>query len=213
MTVRPWLVMVGVAATAIIVRFPDVYSRPFWEDEVASARILAQPTFLAMLGRVAQTESTPPLWYTIAWLVHRIGVPLQSERLLSVLFGAALAAAVVGLAHRFVGLALATVAGLMTALGAEFVLHGAELRAYELFALLSVALGATVLRVLERGSRRWDLALAATVMAGCLTHYFFAFSVAAVLGWLWLDPGARHIRRRGTTAVILAASLRSRGFP
>ncbi|HEX7626481.1 MAG TPA: glycosyltransferase family 39 protein [Gaiellaceae bacterium] len=162
-----------------------------------------QPTFLAMLRRVAHTESTPPLWYAIAWLVHHAGVPLQSERLLSVAFGAIFAAAVVSLAHRFVALPLATVAGLMTALGAEFVLHGAELRAYELFAFLSVALGLCLLGMLERASRRSDIALAATVAAGCLTHYFFAFSVAAVLGWLWFDPGARNVRRRGTAAVAI----------
>lgn len=203
MLARPWLAMLVVAAIAAAVRFPGVYGRPFWEDEVASARILVQPTFLGMLRRVAQTESTPPLWYAIAWLVHHAGMPLQSERLLSVAFGAIFAAAVVSLAHRFVALPLATVAGLMTALGAEFVVHGAELRAYELLAFLSVALGLCMLRMLERASRRSDIALAATVAAGCLTHYFFAFSVAAVLGWLWFDPGARHVRRRGTTAVVL----------
>jgi hypothetical protein len=202
MPARPWLSMLAVAAVAAAVRFPGVYGRPFWEDEVASARILVEPTFGAMLHRVAQTESTPPLWYAIAWLIHHAGVPLQSERLLSVAFGAILAAAVVGLAHRFVALPLATVAGLMTAFGAEFVVHGAELRAYELFAVLSVALGLSALALLERPSRRTELALAASVAAGGLTHYFFAFSVAAVLGWLWLDPGARQIRRRGTRAVV-----------
>ena len=152
--------MSAVAVTAALVRLPFVYSRPFWEDEVASARILVQPTMLAMLRRVAQTESTPPLWYAIAWLVHQLGVPLQSERLLSVAFGAALAAAVVGLTHRFVALQLAVVAGLMTAFGTEFVLHGAELRAYELFALLSVVLGASVLGLLDHsraaGTSQWE---------------------------------------------------------
>jgi hypothetical protein len=60
-----------------------------------------------------------------------------------------------------------------------------------------------VLGMLEHRSRRWDVALAATVAAGCLTHYFFAFLVAALLGWLWLDGGARPIRRRGTFAVFV----------
>jgi uncharacterized membrane protein len=166
-----------------------------------------------MLHRVAQTESTPPLWYVLAWLVHRAGAPLQSERLLSVLFGAMFAAAVVLLAHRFVALPLATAAGLIAALGAEFVVHGAELRAYELFALLSVALGLCVLRLLEQPSRGRDLSLFATATAGCLTHYFFAFSVGAVLGWLWLDPGARRIRRRGTIAVLAGSAIAASWLP
>jgi hypothetical protein len=138
---RPWLAMLLAGTVAAAVRLPGVYGRPFWEDEVASAKIIVQPTFLDMLRRVAHTESTPPLWYALAWLAHQAGVPVQSDRLLSVVSGALLAAAVVALAHRFVALPLATVAGLMSALGGEFVLHGAELRAYELFALLSVVLG------------------------------------------------------------------------
>jgi hypothetical protein len=121
--------MLFVGAIAAAVRLPGVYGRPFWEDEVASARIVIQPTFQAMLHQVGQTESTPPLWYAIVWLAHRVGMPLQSERLLSVAFGAMFAAAVVKLARCFVPLPLATAAGLMTALGAEFVVHGAELRA------------------------------------------------------------------------------------
>jgi hypothetical protein len=127
--------------------------------------------------------------------------------LLSVACGALLAAAVVSLAHRFVTLPLATVAGLMTALGSEFVVHGAELRSYELFALLSAALALSVFGVLDKATRFWDVSLAATVAAGCLTHYFFAFSVAAVLGWLWLDKGARQIRRRGTAAVLAGCAV------
>jgi hypothetical protein len=205
--------MLFVGAIAAAVRLPGVYGRPFWEDEVASARIVIQPTFQAMLHQVGQTESTPPLWYAIVWLAHRVGMPLQSERLLSVAFGAMFAAAVVKLARCFVPLPLATAAGLMTALGAEFVVHGAELRAYELLALLSVTLGLSVLKVLEHPSRRWDVGLAATVAAGCLTHYFFAFSVGAVLTWLWLDPGARHVRRRSTVATLVGGAFAALSAP
>ena len=210
---RPWVSMLFVATVAAAVRLPGVYGRPFWEDEVASAKILVQPTFIAMLRRVAQTESTPPLWYAVAWLVHQVGVPLQSERLLSVIFGALFAAAVVRLAHRFVALPLATAAGLIAALGAEFVVHGAELRAYELFALLAVALGLCALRLLQQPSRRWDISLAAIAAAGCLTHYFFAFSVGAVLVWLWLDPGARRIRCRGTVALLVGSAIAASWLP
>lgn len=191
-----------VGAVAALVRLPSVYSRPFWEDEVASARIVVQPTFLGMLHRVGVTESTPPLWYALAWLVHQAGPSPQSERLLSVLFGGLVAAATLELARRFVALPLAITAGLMTAVGSEFVLHGAELRAYELFALLTVLLGLCVVSLLDAPSRRLDIALGVVVAAGCLTHYFFAFSVAALLAWLWVDPATRAIRRRATLAVV-----------
>ena len=43
--------------------------------------------------------------------------------------------------------------------------------------------------------------------AGLLTHYFFAFTVVAALGWVWLEPHARPIRRRSTVAIGAGALL------
>jgi hypothetical protein len=70
-----------------------------------------------------------------------------------------------------------------------------------------------VLGVLETPSRRWDAALAATVAAGCLTHYFFAFSAATVLAWLWLDPAAGRIRRRGTASIVAGGVVAAACLP
>ena len=85
---RVVLVAVGVGLVAVAVRLPQVFARAFWQDEVASARILSEPTLFAMLRQVRATESTPPFWYALGWGVHRLGVPLREVRLLLVLFGA-----------------------------------------------------------------------------------------------------------------------------
>jgi hypothetical protein len=195
-------VLVAVALVATAVRLPGVYTQAFWQDEVASARIISEPTFARMLAHVARTESTPPLWYTLAWLLHQAGTPLQDIRLLSVAAGAVLAALVVDVGRRVVPLQLAALAGLLVALGGELVGHGQELRAYELFALLSLVFARCLLVEAEALSRRRELALAAAVAAGGLTHYFFAFSVLAALAWLWLDRDARAVRRRATAAIL-----------
>ncbi len=201
------LVETAVGLVAVAARLPGVWSQPFWEDEVASARILHEPTFSLMIHRVGQTESTPPFWYSVAWLVHRAGAPLQDERLLSVAFGALLSIAAVRLAQRFVPLSLAAFVGLLTALGGEFVSHGHELRAYELLALLSTAFGLCLVAELETPSRPRELRLVVVVAAGGSTHYFFAFPVVAALLWLWLDPGAARIRRRATVAVFVGSAV------
>jgi hypothetical protein len=198
---------VAVGVVAVAVRVPGVWSRPFWEDEAASAQILHEPTLWAALGRVVRTESTPPLWYVLAWAVHQVGVPYQDERLLSVLFGGVFAAVVVAVAHRFVGMGLAVFAGLLTALGSEFVKQGYELRSYELFASLAALLGLVLIQELDWPSRRREVALALTVAAGGLTHFYFAFLVIAVLAWLWLDPGARAIRVRATRAIAAGCAV------
>jgi hypothetical protein len=93
-------VMLVVALVATAVRAPGVYRQAFWQDEVASARILDESTFTGMLAHVARTESTPPLWYALGWLLRRAGTPILDIRLLSVAARALLAALVVHMARR-----------------------------------------------------------------------------------------------------------------
>jgi hypothetical protein len=200
-------VMVTVGLVAAAVRLPGVYTQAFWQDEVASARIIDEPTFRGMLAHVARTESTPPLWYALGWLLRQAGTPMQDVRLLSVAAGALLAALVVDLARRFVPLPFAALAGLFVALGGELVGHGQELRSYELLALLSVVFARCLLAEVEAPSRRRGLALGTAVAAGGLTHYFFAFSVLAALAWLWLDRDVRAVRGRATAAILFGGSV------
>jgi hypothetical protein len=206
-------VTIAVALVAAVARLPAVYTHALSEDEAASARILAEPSLLGMLRHVARTESTPPLWYALGWCAHAAGLPIADVRLLSVLAGALLAALVVSLALHVVPLPFAAVAGLFVAVGAEPVSHGSELRSYELLALLAVLLARVVLAEVEAPSRKTELGLAAVVAAGGLTHFFFAFSVLAALGWLWLDPGARAVRARATVAILCGGAVASAWAP
>ncbi|HKU58493.1 MAG TPA: glycosyltransferase family 39 protein [Gaiellaceae bacterium] len=191
---------VAVAIGATIVRFPRVVTDPFWQDEVASARILREPSVGSMLGRVARTESTPPLWYALGWLLHQLGVSLTDVRIVSVLAGALLAALVVRFAADVVPVPAAILAGVLVSLGGQFAFADRELRAYALLALLSVVFAF----VLERGA---VLPLAIVTTLGALTHYFFLFTVAAGLAWLWLEPEARARRRRATVAIAAGLAL------
>src|SRR5581483_3476938 len=104
-------------------------------------------------------------------------------------------------------------AGLVAALAYEPVVHGSQLRSYELLALLAALLGLLLVRSLRAPSRRLDIAVGATVWAGLLTHYFFVFSLAAVVVWLWVDPQARPLRRRATLAIASAGALAAPWLP
>ena len=59
-----------------------------------------------MLHRVVRTESTPPLWYSLGWLLHAAGASILDVRLVSVAAGAATAALVVTLARPLLPLRL-----------------------------------------------------------------------------------------------------------
>jgi uncharacterized membrane protein len=192
-----WFTAVATAGLAFGVRLNGALHYAFWQDEVTSARIVLERTPVGVLHHVARTESTPPFFYVVGWLVQRAGVPVQDVRIVSALAAALLAGATVLLARRVVPLWASTLAGLAVALGYQFVFHGRELRAYELHALLTVALAFTALAFVDRPSRRNAVVLAVVTAAGALTNYFFLLSVAAVLLWTW----ARPARRRLTMAI------------
>ncbi|MGI8606366.1 MAG: hypothetical protein ACR2L0_04325 [Gaiellaceae bacterium] len=190
----------AVALLAIGARAPGAVAYPLWQDEVASARIIEEPTFGRMLDRVRETESTPPAWYSLAWSAHQAGISVEAVRWLAVLFGGALGALTLLFATRFLPFWPAVLAGTISALAWQLVSRGHELRAYALYALLSVAF-ALLLERAARGPGRGVLAaLGLTVALGLLTHYFFLLALATGLLWLWRSEAARAVRLRVTAA-------------
>jgi hypothetical protein len=200
-THAPLAVGAALGLAAVILRLPRAFSSSFWQDEVASARIIREPSFLGMLRHVARTESTPPIWYALGWLTHRLGVPIHDVRLLSVAFDGVLVLLVVVLAARLVPVQLAALAGALVAVGGQFAAHGRELRAYELFALLAVVFAFALSAAASKPSPARLATLAAVTAAGALTHYFFLFTDAAGLAWLSFEPTARAARVRASCAI------------
>jgi len=186
--------LLGIAAAGL--RLPRALGDAFWQDEVASARVVREPTFGAMLHQVVRTESTPPLWYSLAWLTHQAGVSIHDTRLLSVGFDAALVFVAVQIAARLMPLQLAAVVGALLAVSGQLSFHGRELRAYELFALLAALYAVALHDAATRPTARRLAALTAVTAAGLLTHYFFGFTLAAGLVWVWTDQQVRAARRR-----------------
>ena len=203
--------VLGAAAAGL--RLPRALGDAFWQDEVASARVIREPTFGAMLHQVVRTESTPPLWYTLAWLTHKAGISIHDVRLLSVVCDAALIYVAVQVASKVMPLQLAAVVGALLAVSGQLSFHGRELRAYELYVLLVSLFALTLHRAAMLPTTRRLLALAATTAAGMMTHYFFAFTLAAGLVWLWTDPRVRSARRRVTVVLVGALVVCSPWLP
>ncbi len=140
---------------------------------------MEEPTFSRMLDHVRETESTPPAWYSLAWSAHKVGLSVEAVRWLSVLFGGALGAVTLLFASRFLPLWAAVLAGTISALAWQLVNRGHELRAYALYALLSIVFAL----LLERAARRPGRGVLA-----CLALTVAARASDALL----LRPGARH---------------------
>jgi hypothetical protein len=205
----------AVALLAIGARAPGAVTYPLWQDEVATARIMEEPTFGRMLGHVRKTESSPPAWYSLAWSAHKAGFSVEAVRWFSVLFGGGLAALTLLFASRFLPFWAAVLAGMISALGWQLVNRGHELRAYALYALLSIVFALLLARAARRPRRGVLAVLALAVALGLLTHYFFFLALATGLLWLWSTDTARTARLRVTAAIsagILPALLWLPGF-
>ncbi|HXV94911.1 MAG TPA: glycosyltransferase family 39 protein [Gaiellaceae bacterium] len=210
------LLVIGILVlVAVAVRAPDAVGESFWADEVASGHVITAPNARWAASRIRR-ESSPPVWFFVARATHQTGGklaelssafrPLSSfgaVRLLSVLFSAATVALVVLYARRLLPLWAAALAGLLVALGFQFVLHGKELRPYALLTLFAVAFPLVFEWVVHRPAGRRLAALAAFVAAGSMTHYFFLLPLFTGLIWLWLAPHGRSVRLRTTAAVAV----------
>src|SRR4051812_30194317 len=179
-----------------------------------------------MLSGVASDESTPPLYYALAWLWERVfGHGEAGLRALSALVGA-LTVPVAWRAPRdwFDSPRAGLVAAALVAFNPFFVWYSQEARSYSLLVLMAAL---TLLFLARRSYGRWALSAA---LALC-THYFAAFLLAPEAGWLlwrgrgrarWVAPGpvpavgvaliplAVHQRDLGHTSFIADLSFRIR---
>ena len=193
----------GVVLVALAARLPGAVRDALWQDEVASARVIVEPSFGGMLQHVRATEATPPLWYALGWLLHEVGLTPYGYRFFSVLFGGLLAAATYVLARRILAPVPAMVATAFVGLGFQFVDHGRELRAYELYALFAVLFAIVLLRAVERPDVLRLAVLAGVVAAGSLTNYFFLAFLACGVLWLWLSSVPVQTRLRASAAALV----------
>ena len=199
-------VAAGVAAVAVVATLPPAIDLPLWQDEVASARVLLEPTPAGVVEHVARTESTPPGWYLLAWLGREAGISLEALRFLSVALAAALAGLAVVYARRFVPLWTAGLAGALTALAWQPVVHGSELRAYALLALLTLVFALLLERAAAEPRLGRLAALAACTAAGAYTHYFFVLAAIAGLVWLLTERDLRPAALRVGGSVVLGTA-------
>jgi mannosyltransferase len=178
-------VVVALTVLAALLRLITLSRQSFWLDEGYTLRLLHLP-FGQMIRTVPKTESTPYLYYAVAWAWTRLfGFGEYGVRSLSAVVGIATVPVVYLAARWLAGHRAGTIAGLLVAVSPVMVWFSQEARSYSLATLLSAV---TVLCIVgyERSRRaRWLAGWAASAALGLATHYFVAFVVLGELVWLW----------------------------
>jgi mannosyltransferase len=188
----------GLTVLAAVLRFAYIGHQGFWFDE-ANTALLVHFSPGKMLGLIPQTESTPPLYYLVAWVWARVfGYGETGLRSLSALAGTLVVpvayAAGAKLASRRVGL----IAAALTACNPLLIWYSQEARSYELLVLLT---SATLLAFLyardDPNYRTLGAWLVVSVLA-LATHYYAVLAVVPQAAWLLSE----HWRRRPVQIVI-----------
>src|SRR5215212_6068602 len=193
MSPRHRTMLAGIVVLAAALRFATLDTQSYWFDEATTVHLLRMD-LRGMLSAIPDSESTPPLYYVVAWFWAKLfGTGEVGLRSLSALAGTATIPVVYALGARAVSARVGLAAAALAAANPLLVWYSQEARAYALLVLLSALTLLVLPRVLERPSARnlagWAL-LSALAVA---THYFAAFLIVPEAIWLFHRWRARAV--------------------
>jgi mannosyltransferase len=188
-----WAV-VGLTTLAAAIRFSTLGLQSYRHDEAVTAGRVLVSSLPSTMHEVWVSESTPPLYYLVAWLwSHVFGVHEVGLRSLSALFGTATVPVAFLAGRELIGRRTGLAVAAIVAVEPVLVWYSQDARAYALLVLLSTAALLYFLRA-RRTSAASDLAWWAALSALALaTHYFAAFPLAIEAGFLL--AAVRPLRR------------------
>jgi uncharacterized membrane protein len=169
---------------AVVLRFYGIGRQGFWFDEANSA-LLVHLSAGRMLGLIPQSESTPPLYYCVAWVWTRVfGSGEAGLRSLSALAGELVVPVAYAVAAKLMSRRVGVIAAALTACNPLLIWYSQEARSYELLVMLTaVCLLAFVYAREHPAPRRlafWAIA-AALALA---THYYALLAIVPQAIWL-----------------------------
>ena len=193
--------MITVLAAAL--RFYRIGHQGFWFDE-ANTALLVHFSPGKMLGLIPQTESTPPLYYCLAWVwAHVFGYAETALRSLSALAGVAAVPVAYGAAAKLIGRRAGLIAAALTACNPLLIWYSQEARSYELLVLLSSLSLLAFAYLLDRPTRRTAAGWVIACALALATHYYAVLIVVPEAIWLLVV----HRRRREAQVACALVAL------
>ena len=198
--------VVSLAGVAAVLRFYGIGHQGFWFDEANTAQLVRFSPG-RMLGLIPQSESTPPLYYCVAWVWARVfGDGEAALRSLSAVAGVLVVPIAYSAGARLISRRAGVMVAALTACNPLLIWYAQEARSYSMLVLLTAlsllafahARAAPTLRPLTL----WVLASALALA----THYYAAVAIVPEAAWLL----AEHRRRRAVqvgVAIICACGL------
>jgi 4-amino-4-deoxy-L-arabinose transferase-like glycosyltransferase len=203
-----WLVA-AIVAVAAVLRFATISSQSFWLDEATSVHEVGL-SLGAMLHEIRINETTPPLYFVLAWVWTRVfGHGELGIRSLSALAGTATVVVAYLCGRELVSRRAGVVAAALCAVSPFMIWYSQEARSYALFGLFTALTLLFCARSLRTAARRDLVAWTLSAALALLTHFFAIFLVAPTA--LLLLHRLRD--RRALLAVAVAAAVQLAVLP
>jgi uncharacterized membrane protein len=173
-----WTALAGLTLRAALLRLPTLGLQSYEFDEAATLKVV-DGSFRHALHKITVSESTPPLYYVLAWLWrHVFGLHEFGFRLLPALAGVLLVPAVFALGRELASARVGLAAAALVATSPYLVFYSQEARAYSLFALLSVLGLLCCVRAIRQPTDAAFALWAVVSIVAVATHYFALFPLA-----------------------------------
>jgi mannosyltransferase len=201
------LLAVGVVTgLGAALRFYGLAHQGFWFDEANTAQ-LVQFSPGKMVGLIPRSESTPPLYYCVAWVWARLfGHDEAGLRSLSALCGVLTIPVAYAAAARLISRRAGLIAAALTAFSPLLIWYSQEARSYSMLVLLTSLslLGFVTARAspTARAVTLWALASGLALA----THYYAAVAVIPEAIWLLVER-RRHRAVAMAVAVVAVCGL------
>jgi mannosyltransferase len=192
--------LLALTALGAVLRFARIGHQGFWFDE-ANTALLLHLSPGKMLGLLPHSESTPPLYYCVAWIWARIfGYGEAALRSLSALAGVVTIPVMYGAAAKLFSRRAGLIVAAVTACDPLLIWYSQEARSYALLVALSAFTLLAFVYALERPTRHALAWWAVACGLALATHYYAMLVVAPQAIWLL----AAH-RSRGAALIAVGA--------
>lgn len=195
--------VVTLTVLAALLRFVRLGHQGFWFDE-ANTALLVHYSPGRMLGLLPQSESTPPLYYCLAWVWARVfGFGEVGLRSLSAVAGVVTVPVAFGAAAKLISRRAGLIAAALVATSALLIWYSQEARSYALVVLLGAMTLLAFAYALAAPTPRRLAAWTAACALALATHYFAVLAVVPEAAWLI----AVHRRRRPVQVAVGLVAL------
>jgi uncharacterized membrane protein len=191
---RAFWIVAGLTLGAAVLRFATLGVQSYHHDEIVTASRVLRGSFGHAMDAVGFSESTPPLYYALAWAWTQLtGTGEWGLRSLSALAGVLTVPVAYLIGVELRGRRAGLMAAALVAFNPMLLWYSQEARAYSLLVLFSALSLLWCVRA-ERSGRRRDFVWWGIFSGLALaTHYFAVFPLLAELAVL--------LRRRGRAAL------------